>query len=169
MGPTPTKKYPPPQKHKTFSLSHCSTCSTLLSRLFDHLSFFFSPNYCSSYLPARYFNPGLDPRCPYTRQWCYRSIFVTSRCDFNNSRPAFASPVRSPSACRSDHDRFTYLAHHGSLTILPAPSPPLPAPLSPQVAIAATVVRLPLVDDPRNPAVAYSSPFLFLYAVKDSQ
>jgi hypothetical protein len=30
MGPTPTKKYPPPQKHKTCSLSHCAAPLALL-------------------------------------------------------------------------------------------------------------------------------------------
>jgi hypothetical protein len=96
-------------------------------------------------------------------------FLVTSRCDFNNLRPACASLLHSPSVCRGDNSRSNNLAHHGSLTVLPAPSsPPLP-PSSPQIFIAATVVRLPLVDGSRSPAAAYPSPLLFLHAFEDRQ
>lgn len=95
-------------------------------------------------------------------------FLVTSRCDFSNSRPACASLLHSPSACRGDNSRSNNLAHHGSLTVLPAPSSPFPPP-SPQISIAATVVRLPLVDGSRSPAAAYPSPLLFLHASEDRQ
>ncbi|KAG5751226.1 hypothetical protein H9Q69_002660 [Fusarium xylarioides] len=48
------------------------------------------------------------------------------------------------------------------------PSSPFPT-SSPQISIAATVVRLPLVDGSRSPAAAYPSPLLVLHAFEDRQ
>jgi hypothetical protein len=157
---------------------HRSTCSTVLSihpillltSLVSISTFLTSlPPHLLLVLFIRPRFQGLDLRCLlHTRQWYYRSINFHVRRDLNHPRPAIAS-LRSAPACRGDYGRYNHLSHHGFLTILPQqPSPQLTPPSS-QVTIAATVVRLPLVDEPGNPAAAYPSPLLFLYALEDGK